>query len=137
MALNKIHKFEQKVVLALNGLYDWELTWAENKQDFYDAYGKTWKGIPCFVEMKFRNTYYEYKMLEKSKYDKLMAHDPEAAKIYLVSDPKGTYWFYLNKLKMPEPVEMRLPDSTLWTKKRKPKLVYLLKEEMASMVTLE
>lgn len=137
MALNKIHKLEQAVVKFYNGIDDWELVWAENKKDFYDAYGKTHKGIPCYMEMKFRNTYYEYKMLEKNKYDKLMEHDPEAAKLYLVSDPKGTYLYYLNKLEMPEPVEMYLPDSTLWTKKRKKKLVYLLKEEMASIVNLD
>ena len=31
------------------------------------------KGVDCVIEMKFRKTHYDEKMLEKEKYDALMA----------------------------------------------------------------
>ena len=38
---------------------------------------------------------------------------------------------------MPEPVEMYCPDTTMWTKKRLLKPVYLLTEEQASIVNID
>ena len=44
------------------------------------------------------------------------------------------YW--LNTLKMPKAVKKYCPDSTIWTKKRITKEVYLLKENDASRINL-
>ena len=52
-----------------------------------DAIGKTPKGFDCVIEMKFRNKYYEDKMLEKDKYDSLMKLDKDIIKLYFVNDP--------------------------------------------------
>ncbi len=136
IGLNKIHIYEQAVVKMLN-MDNWKLKWAGNSYKHYDAIGKTPKSHECVIEMKFRNKYYEEKMLEVYKYDKLISMDSEIVKLYFVSDPKGNYLYWLNYLDMPEPVEMYCPDTTMWTKKRLLKPVYLLTEQQASIVNTE
>jgi len=136
MGLNKIHIYEQAVVKMLN-MDNWKLEWAGNGYKHYDAIGKTPKGHDCVIEMKFRNKYYKEKMLEVYKYDKLISMDSEIVKLYFVSDPKGNYLYWLNYLEIPEPVEMYCPDTTMWTKKRLLKPVYLLTEEQASIVNTD
>jgi len=133
MGLSKIHLYEQAVVQILN-MDTWDLKWAGNGFEHYDAIGKTPKGHDCVIEMKFRNKYYKEKMLEVYKYEQLISMDSEIVKLYFVSDPKGNYLYWLNYLDMPEPVEMYCPDTTMWTKKRLLKPVYLLKEEQASII---
>jgi len=135
MGIKKIKEFEKALVLLLN-LDGWELKLPENDSSRYDAYGLTPKGKKCVVEMKFRNKYYETKMLEKDKYDALMEIDAEVVKIYFVADTKGNYIYWLNNLKMPKTVKKYCPDTTMWTKKRLLKEVYLLTENMASIINL-
>lgn len=137
MGLETINKFERIVVKFLNEFEDWDLKWSEGKYEHYDASGYTPKGHPCCIEMKFRNKYYKDKLLEKYKYDKLMEMDSEIVKLYFVSDPKGTYLYWINYLEMPEIKELYCPDTTFWTKKKKLKQVYLLTEDMASIVHKE
>lgn len=136
MGLSKIHLYEQAVVKILN-LDNWDLKWAGNGFEHYDAIGKTPKNHDCVIEMKFRNKYYKEKMLEVYKYEQLISMDSEIVKLYFVSDPKGNYLYWLNYLEMPEPVEMYCPDTTMWTKKRLLKPVYLLTEEQASIVNID
>jgi hypothetical protein len=114
----------------------WNLEWTGDGFKHYDACGFTPKGNPCVIEMKFRNKYYEEKMLEKYKYDALMKMDKKVVKLYFVNDPKGNYLYWLNALELPEPVDMYCPDTTLWTKKRLLKPVYLLKENQATRINL-
>ena len=64
MTIKEIHKFEQAVVMILN-IDGWDLKWTGNTFKPYDAIGKTPKGIDCVIEMKFRDKYYEKKLLEK------------------------------------------------------------------------
>tara|TARA_R110000796_G_scaffold111660_4_gene223206 strand:- start:1509 stop:1922 length:414 start_codon:yes stop_codon:yes gene_type:complete len=135
MALDKIKKLEQIVIKFLN--FDgWKLKWTGNSFEHFDAKGYTAKGFKCVIEMKFRNKYYEDKMLEKYKYDKLMQMDKDIIKLYFVNDPKGNFMFWLNTLQMPKSKKMYCPDTTLWTKKRLLKPVYLLKESLASKINL-
>ena len=68
--IDKIKDWEQATVNLLN-LDGWQLEVSKD-YDHYDAIGLTPKGLKCVIEMKFRNDYYEDKMLEKKKYDKLM-----------------------------------------------------------------
>lgn len=135
MEINTIQKLEKSVVAFFN-IDGWDLDWTGDGFKHYDASGYTAKGNPCVIEMKFRNKYYEHKMLEKYKYDKLMSMDDDIVKLYFVADPKGNYLFWLNKLNMPETVDMYCPDTTLWTKKRLLKPVYLLKENDATKINL-
>ena len=83
MGLKKIHKLEKAVIIILN-ILGWELEWSGKNFEHYDAKGKTPKGFDCVIEMKFRNKYYEDKMLEKYKYDKLMSMDNNIVKIYFI-----------------------------------------------------
>jgi hypothetical protein len=135
MGIKTIQKLEQTVVKFLN--FDgWNLEWSGEGFKSYDAKGFTSKGVPCVIEMKFRKKYYEDKMLEKAKYDKLMEMDKDIVKLYFVNDPKGNFLYWLNKIKLPKTVEMYCPDTTIWTKKRLLKPVYLLKENQASKINL-
>ena len=133
MNLSKVHKLEQAVVATLN-LDGWNLEHCGNGYEHFDCIGTTPKGVQCIIEMKFRKKYYEDKMIEKYKYDKLLEED--AIALYFVADPKGNYLFWLNDLPKPQPVELYCPDTTLWTKKRSNKECYLLKESEAHKIHL-
>lgn len=135
MGLKKINDLEKAVVFLLN-LDGWDLEWCGEGYSRYDAKGKTSKGKKCVIEMKFRNKYYEEKMLEKEKYDALMALDKDIVKIYFVNDPKGNFMYWLNTLEVPKPVKKYCPDTTMWTKKRILKDVYLLKEIQAVRINI-
>ena len=132
MGIKKIHKLEKACVTFLN-IDGWDLKWSGEGDEHYDAKGKTPKGLECVIEMKFRNTYYEDKMLEEYKYKKLMEMEDKLVKLYLVVDPQGYYLFWLNKLIMPKTKLMYCPDTTLWTSKKLKKSVYLLSEQDASL----
>ena len=135
MAIKKINKWEQAVVLLLN--FDgWDLEWTGKGSSIYDAKGISPKGKPVVIEMKFRTKYYPDKMLEKDKYDALMALDKSIIKIYFVNDPKGNFMFWLNTLDMPETIKKYCPDTTMWTKKRLLKDVYLLNENLAVRINI-
>jgi len=133
MNIDKVHQLEKAVITILN-LDGWDLDWCGGGFEHYDAVGETPKGHPCVIEMKFRKKHYDTKMLEKLKYDKLMEMPEDMVKLYFVNDPKANYMFWLNDIDMGEPVEMYCPDTTLWTKNRKNKLVYLLKEDQAALI---
>lgn len=129
MTLSKTHKLEKAVIDILNSLDGWKLIHTGNGSTKWDAEGLTPKGLECVVEMKFRNKHYKDKMIEKDKYDALIATGKVA--IYFVTDPKGSYYFWLNTIKLPELVDKYCPDTTMWTKKRLLKPVYLLPEDLA------
>jgi hypothetical protein len=129
--IDKIKDWEQATVNLLN-LDGWQLEVSKD-YDHYDAIGLTPKGLKCVIEMKFRNDYYEDKMLEKKKYDKLMQMY-DYVKIYFVNDAKGNYFFWLDDMVMPEVKTMRLPKQTLWDKTRIEKEIYLLPESKATII---
>ena len=128
------NKFERALVWFLNGFDDWKLQWCGNENKCYDAYGYTPKGNKCVIEMKFRKKYYKTKLIEKDKLDCLMKLPKDVVKIYFVSDPKGTYYFWLNKLEDMEVMSKRCPSTTFWRKHRIEKQVYMLDESLASVV---
>ena len=135
MGIKKINEWEKAIVLLLN-LDGWDLEWSGKGFSRYDAKGKTPKGLDCVIEMKFRNKYYSDKMLEKDKYDALMALGDDLVKIYFVNDPKGNFMYWLNTLEMPDTIKKYCPDTTMWTKKRLLKEVYLLEENQASIINI-
>jgi hypothetical protein len=131
MNLNKVHQFEQSIVALLN-LQGWNLEWCGGGFEHFDCIGTTAKGKSVVMEIKWRKKYYEKKMIEKYKFDKLLQEDADA--LYFVSDPKGHYIFWLNDLAKQETVELYCPDTTLWTKKRNNKECYLLDERDAHKI---
>ena len=139
MGIKKINQWEKAVVILLN--FDgWELEWTGEGSSRFDAEGftpeKNGKRFRCVIEMKFRNKYYEEKMLELDKYSALMNLDEDIIKLYFVNDPKGNFMYWLNTLKMPDTIKKYCPDTTMWTKKRILKDVYLLKENDAVRINL-
>ena len=135
LKIDNIHKWENAVVSVLN-ILGWELTWSGEGYKPYDAYGYTPKGFPCVIEMKFRQKYYENKMLEKKKYDTPMALPKDVVKIYFVADPQGNYFFWLNKLDLTDHTDaIDCPKNTLWNGKKIKKDVYLIPELRASQIT--
>tara|TARA_B110000305_G_scaffold175433_1_gene194051 strand:+ start:230 stop:649 length:420 start_codon:yes stop_codon:yes gene_type:complete len=135
MNIEGVHKLEKAVILFFNTFSGWDLEWCGGGFEHYDAVGATPKGKECVMEMKFRNKYYEDKMLEQYKYDQLMKMPSDLVKLYFINDPKGNYLFWLNTIELPEPVDMWCPDTTLWTKKKVTKPCYLLPENHASEIT--
>lgn len=128
------NKFEKALVLFLNTFDEWKLEWVGDQNLPYDAIGKTPKGLDCVIEMKFRKKYYDTKLIEKKKYDNLMSLNDDTIKIYFVSDPKGSYYFWLNKLKDMDIIDQKCPTTTFWRKHKIEKQVYMLKEEWASII---
>ena len=133
MKITDVHKWEKAVSLVLK-IDGWDLEWVGDKNLPYDAIGTTPKGYDCVMEMKFRDKYYEEKLLEKQKYDELMKLNVVA--LYFVNDPKGNYLYWLNKLDLPEPTELYCPSTTLWNSKKIKKPVYLLQENQVSIINL-
>jgi len=129
--LNKQHQLEKSVVSILN-LDGWQLNWTGEGSESWDAEGLTPKGKECVIEMKFRNKHYSTKMIEKFKYDKLIATGKVA--FYFVNDPKANYMFWLNDIKMPEPVNKYCPMTTMWNNSKVLKPCYLLEESQAAMI---
>ena len=135
MKINRVHKLEKAIITFLN--FDgWDLQWSGGGYEHYDAVGATPKGNQCIIEMKFRNKYYPDKLLEKYKYDALMKLDKNLVKLYFINDPKGNFMYWLNNLKMPKSTKRYCPDTSLWTKTRFNKEVYLLKENQATRINL-
>tara|TARA_R100000482_G_C5106069_1_gene138075 strand:- start:66 stop:473 length:408 start_codon:yes stop_codon:yes gene_type:complete len=133
MKITDVHRWEKAISLVLK-IDGWDLEWVGDKNLPYDAIGTTPKGYDCVMEMKFRDKYYEEKLLEKQKYDELMKLNVVA--LYFVNDPKGNYLYWLNKLHLPEPTELYCPSTTLWNSKKIKKPVYLLQENQASIINL-
>ena len=131
--IKEIHKWEQSIVTLLN-LDGWTLNHTGDGSISWDAEGTTPKSQDCVIEMKFRNKYYETKIIEKAKFDKLIATGKIA--LYFVNDPKGNYMFWLNKLKDLEIKNMYCPDTTLWNSKKVLKPCYLLKESDATIINI-
>lgn len=129
--IDKIKEWELATIGVLN-LDGWDLQLSK-EFDFYDAIGTTPKGVKCVIEMKFRNDYYETKMLEVDKYNRLMQLE-DCVKIYFVNDAKGNYMFWLDNLVMPEPVWIKAPKTTMWNKKNISKNVYMLSESKATII---
>ena len=133
MSLQRVNELEKGIVGILN-LDGWDLEWCGGGYDHYDAKGYTPKGKECVIEMKFRNKYYETKMLEVYKYNKMMEMDKDIVKLYFINDPKANYMFWLNDIVLGDPVELKCPSTTLWNQNKRPKMVYLLEESQASII---
>ena len=65
-----------------------------------------------------------------------MELDKDIVKIFFVNDPKGNFMYYLNTLKLPKVVTKYCPDTSVYTKKRLHKPVYLLKENDAVRINI-
>jgi hypothetical protein len=134
MTKDESEQYEKTIALMMNGFLNFKLNWVGDENTFYDLRGLSPNGNKCVVEIKVRQKYYKDKMLEKYKYDKLMTLPDDVVKLYYVFDKKGSYLFWLNQIELPPVKSIRCPSTTMWSKDRKEKEVYLLSERLASLV---
>lgn len=77
----------------------------------YDCYSLEKK---CELELKYRHKHYDELLIEKIKYDKLMAravaHGTEA--VYVSETPDGVFAFNLSKLAEPKWFTKKLPATS-------------------------
>ena len=66
MEIKEVHKWEKAVVGILN-IMGWDLKWIGAEDKSWDAEGLSPKNRKVVIEMKFREKYYEEKLLEKYK----------------------------------------------------------------------
>jgi len=125
----------EKLVVSFFNLDGWNLRHAGNKE-LYDAKGFTPKGIPCVMEIKNRNSYYQEKMIEVGKYERLMSLDKEILKFYFVIDPKGNYLFLLNDIDVGVEKNFDCPNRSYKTTNMKRKKIYLLNDSKAIIINL-
>jgi hypothetical protein len=125
------HIWEQGIIQLMN-LDGWELEWTGEEFEHYDAKGKTPKGFDCVIEFKLRHAYYQTKILEKFKYDKLMAMN--CMKFYYVFDSGGNYLYHLDTLKVPKPVNITCKTTEKFNRTDlMDKECYMLSESQASI----
>lgn len=136
MTKDDADKYEKAISLMMNAFLGFQLNWVGDENTFYDLRGLTPNKNKCVVEIKVRQKYYKDKMLEKYKYDKLMTLPDDVVKLYYVFDKKGSYLFWLNQIELPPVKTIKCPSTTMWSKDRKDKEVYLLPERLASIVDL-
>jgi hypothetical protein len=134
MTKDESEQYEKTIALMMNGFLNFQLNWVGDENTFYDLRGLSPNGNKCVVEIKVRQKYYKDKMLEKYKYDKLMTLPDDVVKLYYVFDKKGSYLFWLNQMELPPVKTIKCPSTTMWSKDRKDKEVYLLPERLASLV---
>lgn len=126
------HQWEQGIILLMN-LDGWDLEWTGGEFEHYDAKGKTPKGFDCVIEFKLRHAYYQTKVLEKYKYDKLMKED--CMRFYYVFDSRGNYLYHLDTLVLPEAVTINCKvNEKFGNSKLIDKQVYMISESQASII---
>jgi len=102
MNYKKVKILEQALVGDLNEI-GWSLSMSDSKVSYYDAIGIDNKNKPCFLEFKFRNEYYPTKMLEVSKFRRILDLNDAFYKYYIVVDKKGVWIWDLSDLKFLSP----------------------------------
>ena len=126
------HAWERGIIQLMN-LDGWELFWCGGEFSHYDAFGKTPKGFDCVVEFKLRNAYYPTKILEKFKYDKLMAEN--CMKFYYVFDSKGNYLYHLDNFVLPASVDVNCKTTEKFGNTELiDKQCYMISESQASII---
>jgi hypothetical protein len=89
---------------------------ARNQFSKWDCYSPSKR---CRIELKCRRTHYPDLVIEKSKYEALMAkaNDNGDIPVYLNSTPRGIYLFNLNSIDEPKWFTKRMPITTDFAKR--------------------
>ena len=93
-------KKEDQLFEYMKQNYISDLDWSEGEYAHYDCFSLS---LGVDIELKCRNKHYDDLLIEKMKYDKLMARANKfgTLAVYISQTPKGIYAFNLSKL--PEP----------------------------------
>jgi hypothetical protein len=133
MSIETSHHLWEQGIIHLMNLDGWDLEWTGGEFEHYDAKGKTPKGFNCVIEFKLRHAYYSTKILEKYKYDKLMAED--CMRFYYVFDSRGNYLYHLDNLTLPTPVMVNCKTTEKFGNTELiDKPCYMISESQASII---
>ena len=91
---------EQNLFEHLKQNYISDLDWSEGDYSHHDCYSLEYK---CDIELKCRNKHYDDLVIEKYKYDKLLARaeSHNTIPVYICQTPKGIFAFNLASLEEP------------------------------------
>lgn len=89
-----------------------DLEFAKKQFSKWDCYTEKYN---IFIELKCRYTHYDDLLIEKSKYDALMALDTGVR--YICSTPVGVYSFNLKEIPEPEWITENMPNVTMFSNK--------------------
>lgn len=103
---------EQSLFDYIKATYLEDLEKSEHEYEYIDA---TSSGYRLTIELKCRHTHYDELILEKDKYESLMARANHLGftPFYINSTPNGIYAFNLRKIKVNWTTK-RLPAHTFW-----------------------
>lgn len=111
-------KDELDLVRDLRKEYLPDLISADTFNSHYDAISFKENVI---VELKCRKKHYKRLMIERIRYERLLAIAAQEATgcLYIVSSPEGTWAFDLLAIAQPKWGKMRLPNKSTWVTGRK------------------
>ena len=94
-------KNEDSLFEHLKNNYIPDLEWSEGEYNHYDCYSIS---LECDIELKCRNKHYDDLLIEKAKYDKLVARAKKhlTIPVYISQTPNGIYAF--NLASIPHPI---------------------------------
>lgn len=101
----------------LKSLYIKDLSWSKDCYSHHDCYSEDLK---CDIELKCRNKHYDDLVIEKFKYDKLIARANKYSTIpvYICQTPKGIYGFNLSKLDEPDWFMKGMPKTSHFSQRQ-------------------
>ena len=104
-------KYERELFKLIKQHLAHDLEESEHKMSKYDCYSLSYNAD---IELKCRNVHYDDLVIEKIKYDALIARASmfNTRPIYINSTPLGVWSFRLDELSEPAWEERRMPKTT-------------------------
>lgn len=100
-------KNEEELFNYLKERYFPDLEKSKNKAEHYDCFSRKYRVV---IELKCRRKHYDELMMEKMKYDKLIAMDWNS--IYVNSTPLGVFAFKIMEIEPNWVTDNRMPHKT-------------------------
>lgn len=93
-------KNEKQLFDYLKSNYIPDLKWSDGQYAHHDCYSLQYE---CDIELKCRNKHYDELLIEKYKYDKLLARAQKhlTIPVYICETPQGIYGFNLSSMEEP------------------------------------
>lgn len=98
---------EEHLFNYLKEKYFPDLEKSKNKMEHYDCFSRKYRVV---IELKCRRKHYDELMMEKNKYDKLIAMDWKS--IYVNSTPLGVFAFKIMDIEPNWKTDTRMPHKT-------------------------
>lgn len=101
----------------LKSSYIDDLNWSKDDYSHHDCYSVSYN---CDIELKCRNTHYDDLVIEKYKYDKLLARAEKYSTIpvYICQTPNGIYGFNLSTIEEPNWFMKGMPKTSHFSERQ-------------------